>query len=73
VAQVEGDILSIGSDDMKVNIYGDIAVLTGTQNSVVRLHGKHETDRQVFTDVFRYRNKRWLLVLAYSGELRPAK
>lgn len=71
-AQTDGEILSIGSDDMKVNIYGDhVAILTGIQDSKVQLHGRHLAVRQIFTDVFRYRSGHWLCVLAYSAELAP--
>lgn len=72
VVEAEGKILSVTSNDMKANIYGDIAVLTGTQDSVVQLRGRQLSERQVFTDVFRYRRGHWLLVLAHSVELPAA-
>lgn len=64
------DILDIWSDDMKVNFFGDIALLTGVQNARTRdTDGKEQLSAGAFSDVFAKRNGRWLLVLAYNVEL----
>ena len=67
---VEGSILSVDSDNMHVQVYGDMAVLSGSQKSVVRLKdGKEVIGDGVFTDVFARRQGRWLLVFAHNVEL----
>jgi hypothetical protein len=55
---------------MRVQLYGDIAVLTGTQKAVVRLkEGKQVIGLGIFTDVFARRNGRWLVVFARNIDL----
>jgi ketosteroid isomerase-like protein len=70
---VEGTILSITSDNMRVQLHGEIAVLSGTQKAVVRLKdGKQVTGLGIFTDVFAFRNGRWMLVFAHNIDLPDA-
>jgi uncharacterized protein (TIGR02246 family) len=67
---VEGSILSVSSDNMRVQVYGDLAVLSGTQKAVVRLKdGKQVTGLGVFTDLFARRQGRWLLLFAHNVDL----
>lgn len=67
---VEGTILSITSDNMRVQLYGEIAVLSGTQKAVVHMKdGKQGIGLGIFTDVFAFRNGRWLLVFAHNIDL----
>ena len=67
---VDGTILSVTSDNMRVQIHGDIAVLSGTQKAVVKLKdGKQVIGQGVFTDIFASRNGRWLLVFAHNIDL----
>jgi len=68
----DGIILDITSNDLHAQIIGDVAVVTGTQNSVVRLpDGNRATSSVLFTDVFTRRKNRWLLVLAHGVETHP--
>ncbi|MEW6732531.1 MAG: nuclear transport factor 2 family protein [Acidobacteriota bacterium] len=63
-------ILAIWSDDMKLNIYSDVAVMTGTQKAKVLLaKDKEVIVATAFTDIFIKRQERWLLVLAHGVEL----
>jgi ketosteroid isomerase-like protein len=63
-------INALWSEDMKVNSYGEVAVLTGTQKAKTQdTTGKEETSATAFTDVFVKRNGRWQLALAYGVEL----
>jgi ketosteroid isomerase-like protein len=67
---VDGTILSVSSDNMRVQMHGDIAVLSGTQKAIVKLRdGKQVTGLGIFTDVFALRNGRWLLVFAHNVDL----
>ncbi|HEV2883524.1 MAG TPA: nuclear transport factor 2 family protein, partial [Pyrinomonadaceae bacterium] len=64
------EILEIWSDDMKANVYGDFAVLTGVQQARTRDQGGTEQlSAGAFSDVFAKRDGRWLLVLAYNVDL----
>lgn len=63
-------IVSIRGEEMKINVYGDTAVLTGLQLAKTRNdEGKEETSAVMFTDVFVKHNGRWMLALAYAVDL----
>jgi ketosteroid isomerase-like protein len=67
---VDGTIVSITSDNMRVQTYGDIAALSGTQKAVVNLkNGNQVIGLGIFTDVFARRNGKWLLVFAHNVDL----
>jgi uncharacterized protein (TIGR02246 family) len=70
---VPGTILSVSSDDMRVRVIGDLAILSGTQKAVVRLKdGNQLTGEGVFTDVFAKRDGAWQLIFAHNIDL-PTK
>jgi ketosteroid isomerase-like protein len=66
----------LGAEELKIHIYGEIAVITGVQNAKVRSEktGLQSAD-SAFTDVFRRRQGRWELVLAFRADMPalPAK
>jgi ketosteroid isomerase-like protein len=73
IASVTVEIISIWGDDLKVNAYGDVAVLTGVQRSKFKGEdGKEQLSSSAFTDVFIKRKGLWQLVLAYGVELGGA-
>ena len=64
------EILEIRGEELKVNVYGETAVLTGVQVAEARApEGKAEESAVAFTDIFVRRDGRWLMVLAYGVEL----
>jgi ketosteroid isomerase-like protein len=64
------EILSLRGDELKVNVYGEVAVLTGVQYAEARPpEGEAEESAVAFTDIFVRRDGRWLMVLAYGVEL----
>ena len=70
IASMPQEILSIRGDELKVNVYGETAVVTGVQHAEARpLEGEAEESVVAFTDVFVRREDRWLMVLAYGVEL----
>jgi ketosteroid isomerase-like protein len=70
IASMPQEILSIRGDELKANVYGETAVLTGVQHAEARpLEGEAEESVVAFTDVFVNRAGRWLLVLAYGVEI----
>lgn len=64
------EIISLRGEELKVNVYGETAVLTGVQVAEARApEGEAEESAVAFTDVFVRREGRWLMVLAYGVEL----
>jgi len=63
-------IVSIWGEEMKVNVYGNTAVLTGLQFAKTqRGDGKEETSAVMFTDVFVKQKGKWMLSLAHAVDL----
>lgn len=70
VASLPGRILSVEGSELRVNVYGDAAVLTGVQRSRLRTDdGVEHASTVAFTDVFVKQGGRWRLSLAYGVEL----
>jgi ketosteroid isomerase-like protein len=70
IAAFPVEIRAIRGEELKVNVYGETAVLTGMQVAEVRMpEGAEEEGAVAFTDVFVRRDGRWLMVLAYAVEL----
>ena len=70
VASFPVEILSLRGEELKVNVYGETAVLTGVQLAEARPpEGEPEDSAVAFTDVFVRRDGRWVMVLAYGVEL----
>ena len=68
------EIVNIWGDDMKVSIFGDVALLTGVQKAVTRRkNGNDEISAGAFSDLFVKRGGRWMLVVAYNVELPPVQ
>jgi ketosteroid isomerase-like protein len=68
------NIVSVWSEDMKVNVYVDVAVMTGTQKAKIRTeNGKEEISATAFVDVFVKRQGKWKLVLAHGTDLPVEK
>jgi ketosteroid isomerase-like protein len=72
IASFPVEILSLRGQELKVNVYGETAVLTGVQVAEARPpDGETEQSAVAFTDVFVQREGRWLMILAYGVELPP--
>jgi ketosteroid isomerase-like protein len=70
IASLPGRILSVEGAELRVNVYGDTAVLTGVQRSRVKTDdGAEHPSAVAFTDVFVRQRGRWRLSLAYGVEL----
>jgi len=70
IASLPGRILSVEGSELRVNVYGDAAVLTGVQRSLLRTDdGAEHASTVAFTDVFVRQGGRWRLSLAYGVEL----
>lgn len=70
IESISIEMTDVWSEDMKVNVYSDVAVITGTQKARVRLaDGKVVIGATAFTDVFIRKSGKWLLALAHGVEL----
>lgn len=70
IASFPIEILSLRGEELRVNLFGETAVLTGVQHAEARPpEGEPEQSAVAFTDVFVRREGRWLMVLAYGVEL----
>src|SRR5215471_17627473 len=67
------EIISIQGEDLSVNVYGDIAVITGLQVAkTAGGEGEKETSAVAFTDVFVKGKGKWMLSLAHAVDLPAA-
>jgi len=67
------EIISIQGEDLSVNVYGDIAVITGLQVAkTAGGEGEKETSAVAFTDVFVKQKGKWMLSLAHAVDLPAA-
>ena len=70
ITAIPGHILSVEGKDLRVRLFGETAVLTGVQLTVVRTDDGKELESIVaFTDIFVRRDRRWRLALAHGVEL----
>lgn len=67
-----GDIrlVSYDVDEMRVDIYGDTAVVTGRTTTVSRGKDREITGKSRFTDVFVKRKGTWQIVAGHSSRIR---
>ena len=56
--------------DMKVRVFGDTAVVTGTDDEITMEDGKKSSDHYVWTDVFVKRNGQWLAVASQTAQIK---
>ena len=56
--------------DMKVRVFGDAAVVTGTDDEITMTDGKKSSDHYVWTDVFVKRNGKWLAVASQTAQIK---
>jgi ketosteroid isomerase-like protein len=67
------EIISIQGEDLSVNVYGNVAVVTGLQIAkTAGGEGEEEKSAVVFTDVFVKQKGKWMLSLAHAVDLAAA-
>jgi len=62
-------IPSMVTDDMKVRIYGDAAVVTGRNTAKATLKGKDVSGQERWTDTWIKRDGRWRCVATHSSKI----
>ena len=56
--------------DMKVRIFGNTAVVTGTDDETIVENGGESSNHYVWTDVFVKQNGRWLAVASQTAQIK---
>ena len=69
ISSGSGSLESTVLRDMKVRVYGNTAVVTGTDTEKGEYHGKDSSGKYLWTDVFVLRNGRWQAVSSQSTKL----
>jgi uncharacterized protein (TIGR02246 family) len=65
-----GHVDSATLGNMKVRVFGDTAVVTGTDDETDTIDGKKSTDHYIWTDVFVKRDGRWLAVASQTAQVK---
>ncbi|HEV7513008.1 MAG TPA: nuclear transport factor 2 family protein [Candidatus Acidoferrum sp.] len=63
-------VVSATLGDMRVRVFGDTAVVTGTDDEITMTDGKKSGDHYVWTDVFLKRNGKWLAVASQTTQIK---
>src|ERR1700730_9855213 len=63
-------ITSATMGDMQVRVFGDTAVVTGTDDEITMADGKKSSDHYAWTDVFVKRNGKWLAVASQTAQIK---
>ena len=63
-------IVSATLGDINVRVFGDTAVVTGTDDEITMTDGKKSSDHYVWTDVFVKRNGKWLAVASQTVQIK---
>ena len=63
-------VVSATLGDMRVRVFGDSAVVTGTDDEITMTDGKKSGDHYVWTDVFLKRNGKWLAVASQTAQIK---
>ena len=64
------NVTSATLGDMKVRVFGDTAVVTGTDDESTMKDGKESSGHYVWTDVFVKRNGKWLVVASQTAQIK---
>lgn len=71
VAEIKSaHITSATLGDMNVRVFGEAAVVTGTDDEVTVGNGKESRDHYVWTDVFLKRNGKWLGIASQTALIK---
>jgi ketosteroid isomerase-like protein len=65
----EGNVTSMVTDEWKVRVYGDAAVVTARNTVKMQLAGKEVTSQERFTDTWIRRDGRWKCVAGHNSTI----
>lgn len=69
IASGSGSLRSTVLREIKVRVYGNAAIVTGTDTEKGQFHGRDSSGKYLWTDVFAHRNGRWQAVSSQSTKL----
>jgi uncharacterized protein (TIGR02246 family) len=69
IKSYEEELTSLVTDEWKVRVYGDAAVVTARNTRKVNLEGKEVTSQDRFTDTWIKRDGRWQCVAAHNSTI----
>jgi ketosteroid isomerase-like protein len=63
-------VMSVGSDNLQVHLFGEVGVVSGVQVAQLRLpDGNEIADTIAITNIFRYGEGQWRMVLSHAVQL----
>jgi len=69
IKSYKGDVTSMVTDEWKVRVYGDTAVVTARNTYKMVLEGKETAAQERFTDTWIRRDGRWKCVAAHNSTI----
>jgi ketosteroid isomerase-like protein len=63
------EVISIVTDEWKVRVYGDAAVVNARNTIKIQLEGKEATKQERFTDIWTKRDGRWKCVAGHYSTI----
>ena len=64
---------SVNVDNIKVRVFGDVAIATLSQTEKSQYKGKDSSGRYLYTDVWVKRNGKWQVVASHGHKAEQAK
>jgi hypothetical protein len=64
-------VRSMDLSNLQVRIVGSNGIVQGVSKEVTRVNGKDTSGRWSFTDIFEFRDKRWVAIASHTSELKP--
>lgn len=65
-----GQVRSVGSENLEIHIWGNIAVVSGVQSAQLDLaNGQLKTNRIAITNIFQEQQGRWVMKFAHAVSL----
>jgi hypothetical protein len=66
-------VKSMTLTDLTARVYGNMGIVQGVDTEVTTVDGRDTSGRWSFTDIFAWRNGRWVAVASHTAELRPGR
>lgn len=63
------EVRSMRLQDLEARVFGNVGIVQGVSNEVTRVDGRNTSGRWTFTDVFEWREGRWVAVASHTAEL----
>jgi hypothetical protein len=64
------EVRSMKLQDLQARVFGNVGIVQGVSNEVTRVDGRDTSGRWTFTDVFAWRDGRWVAVASQTAEVK---